>query len=268
MEPQKPASAPGKGAWPWIAAAVAALVLVAFLGGLAAAGWFRAKAEPSGPVPLRATAEPTAPPLRQSAQPAPDFRQAAPPAPQMPPEVRDWLEFLRTIEAERQELARSQVSKALTTLASLSAGAQLEALQGLLAEAGGGEAPAAPSPAQRARMDTEAMRRAWVDLHAKFLSRQPPAECQPIADRYDQVLRETGGMMGDILQAIAGAEQDPSSAISTLQSMKGRSKEMIDGPAREADRGVASICERYGVPKWFAIQSDENGGGIFQRLAF
>ncbi len=266
MEPQNPVQTARKGPLLWVFAIVF-LVLVAFLGGLGVAGWFRAKEEPT-PAPLRASSEPIAPPMRQSAPEPPEFRQTAPPAPEMPADVRDWLEFLRGIEAERQELARDQVSRALTTLAALSAGAQLEALQGLLADAGGGDAPTPPSPAQRARMDTEAMRRAWIDLHNKFLSRRPPAECQPIADRYDQVLRETGGMMGDILQAIANAEQDPSSAITVLQAMKGRSRDLIDAPAREADRGVAAICERYGVTKWFAIQTDENGGGIFQRLAF
>jgi hypothetical protein len=112
------------------------------------------------------------------------------------------------------------------------------------------------------------MRRTWVDLRSKFQTRQPPTECLPIADRYDQVLRETGGMMYDILQAVAVAERDPSQALSVLQAMKGKSREMIDAPAREADHGIAELCNRYGVAKWFSIQSDEAGGGIFQRLAF
>ncbi|MCX7801052.1 MAG: hypothetical protein N2109_12025 [Fimbriimonadales bacterium] len=252
---------------PLLVAGAAGLVGIGVLGGLTAADWLRSKRE-APPAPLRASVEPVSPPVRQAAPPQPEFRQAAPEQPQMPPEVRDWLEFLRIIEEERQRLARDQVSKALVTLASLSAGAQLEQLQSLLGEIAGEGSRSMASPAQRARMDTEAMRQAWVDLHAKFLTRRPPSECLPVADRYDQVLRETGGMMHDILQAVAYAEQDPASALSALQGMKGKSRQMIDAPARDADQGVAEICRRYGVPKWFSIQSDEAGGGIFQRMAF
>ncbi len=256
----------------WIGVGIGVATILAILGGLAAAGVLRVGA-PESSGGLKMASQQTGSAVQVPAQgPPPVLQQAAPDAPvTMPDDIRDWLEHLRRIEEERKQMTTHQISEAMVSMASLKgAGAELEILKGLLEEAATGESGSdqMASPSQGAAADTQAMRQAWIDLRGKFLTRTPPQECQPIADRYDRVLRETGGMMGDIVEAFTNAQSDPSGAISALQGMKGRSRTMIDEPAREADRGVGDICAKYETRKWFDIARDIGGGGMMGMPGF
>jgi hypothetical protein len=180
----------------------------------------------------------------------------------MPDDVREWLDHLRRTEEKRISLATSQISEAMVLMMELKgAGASMEQLQGLLDEAGGIENSAdTKSTVDTALAKARAMQEEWPVLIQFFVSKPPPAECVPVRDRYDQVLRETAGMINDIIKIVVDSDKDPAAAIAKLEAMKGKSKNMIDKPALAADDGVAAICRKYNTKKWFDIQGDTGSG--------
>jgi hypothetical protein len=181
----------------------------------------------------------------------------------MPADVRDWLEHLRITEEKRMSLAKDEKDQALVLLRQLEgAGATTEQLNGLLDDASGDSSSGSgKTPANTAVETTASMRAEWQKLTDFFNSKKPPTECAAIHDSYDEVVRETGGMMGDIIDIVHNVGDNPGAAIGKLEAMEGKSKNLIDKPATEADDGVAAICKKYDTRKWFDIQADPGGGG-------
>lgn len=200
----------------------------------------------------------------QGQQPTPIQRASAPVAPppsnatSMPEEVRNWLEHLRVTEQRRQALTREQLSGAMITMAVLRSGAGR--MQDLMDDPFGESRPNYEREASQVKSDFRQIQATWTELDRFFASVPPPQECQPIANEYHLVLRNTGQMIGELLRQLERAEQDPQAAISALMAMQGQSSERIDKPAVRTDAMIFNICERYGVRKWFEVKSDFGGG--------
>lgn len=180
----------------------------------------------------------------------------------MPADIRAWLEHLRRTEEKRMRLAETQLSEMMVSLTLLQGGDPLSNLGALLDEDDPLDSSAKAPSIEKTANDTLRQRKAWTELTAFFNSVQPPAECVPIRNEYDQVVRETGAMMGDIVGVVSDAGSNPQSALASLMRMQGKSKDRVDRPAAEADGLVGEICRKYNTRKWFDIQGDV-GGGMF-----
>ena len=177
----------------------------------------------------------------------------------MPSEVRDWLKHLEKTENQRVGLSRSQLSQLLTQLSGMNS----DSIADLTAEARGEESGNQnydPKKRDQVEGDTKAKRQAWKDLVKFFNSKQPPAECVPIKNAYEQCLGETSAMMSDILDQLQNSQTDPQGAINKLIGMMGTSTGKIDAAAKQSDRLVGEVCYRYDAFKWFSIASDIGGG--------
>lgn len=186
----------------------------------------------------------------------------------MPAEIRDWLEHLRRTEEKRMRLAEDQMAELMVSLTLLQGGDPLSNLGDLLDPDAPTNPDQAPPSVRRTAEDAQKHSRAWADLTRFFNSVPPPAECVPIRNEYDQVVRETGLMMTDIIGVVQGSTANPQTALASLMRMRGRSKERIDTPAIETDSLVQEICDKYDTRKWFDIKGDVGGGmlgksGIF-----
>ncbi len=185
----------------------------------------------------------------------------------MPDDVRRWLEHLERIERKRGDLSREHLATAITTMTALQLGGSMSEIEALLrGDLEGLDENQTPPTIEKATTDMESMTRAWVSLNDEFLSVPPPEECVPIRNQYDQVLRETGAMILDIVQAVDNASTDREGALQALLSMKGKSEERIGRPAERTDQGVAQICDKYETRKWFSISRDFGGGGLLKSL--
>jgi hypothetical protein len=216
---------------------------------------------------LSAQAVTDSPPVLQARTEGPPaaLQSLAPTKTGMPADVRDWLEHLRKTEERRASIATDQVSEALTMLTSMQGGGDLSSIAGLSGDEDGSTYGSNKPTAQQAAQTDEGMRQQWVSLLSFFNSKKAPAECVTMRNQYDQVVRETGTMIMEIIDIAQNASADTKGAISRLQSMMGKSKNRIDVPAAKVDDGVKEICRKYDTTKWFDIKPDF-GGGLTQKL--
>jgi len=181
----------------------------------------------------------------------------------MPAEIRAWLEHLERTEDERVRLSKKQLGSLISQMMSM--GLSGAAFDDLTAEAFGRESKGAGQnydPGQRNKVENDAaeVRKSWRELNTFFNSVQPPSECVPIKNSYEQCLGETSAMVMDIMGALQESHDDASGAISTLMQMMGTSEGKIDVAAKQSDRQVSDICRKYETFKWFRISGDVGGG--------
>lgn len=227
---------------------VGAILLIGIIG-LGAAGLLRFTAPPSKPVLPVVTSEPT-PTLKR---PATD---------QMPDDIRAWLNHLEAIERQRIDLAQEQVRNLTRNMSEFQVTEYANTFKDLL---GGDPTEGEITPTegvQKAGKIAEGVRPAWAALTRDFNAKGPPDECQPIADNYDQALRETGATVGDIIDILYGLGGSPQEAIGKLEGIMSKHKDGIDKKAVEADKQVQAICDKYGTRKWFTIKGDIGSGGM------
>ncbi|HRK22378.1 MAG TPA: zinc-ribbon domain-containing protein [Fimbriimonadaceae bacterium] len=247
-------------------AVIGAFAVLAILGGLMASGVLRFGAQQPVQKNLQASGTTPPPALVATGEPPPPNLQATGTKIVMPDDVRKWLEHLERIENRRMDMSRLQVAKAMEMLVALQAGGTLEMLNGLIEESMGGEEVKVPGPVKETTDTAANIRQAWQQLNQDFLAYPPPAECVPIRDQYDPVLRETGAMIGDVIGAVEGATENRDAALAALMGMQGKSKG-IDKSAVDSDGLVQAICDKYETRKWFKITADV-GGGLMQRGGF
>jgi hypothetical protein len=185
----------------------------------------------------------------------------------MPDDVRRWLEHLQRIEETRIGLAAAQLQDAVKTLVSLQAGDMNHAMDEDGNDSKEAETKKQNDRAQHVGGDMAGMQQAWRTLLTAFDSVPAPAECVAIKGNYDRVIGQTGSMILDIVAQLKASSRDPQAAVSALTAMQGKSKSLIDVPARASDQGVATVCKRYDVVKWFDIQGDV-GSGAMSQLGF
>ena len=164
----------------------------------------------------------------------------------LPAEVRAWVDHLCQIESERQRLTKSQVSRATSLLGGL---------QGSEFHAASDEDSSKNKISDATNASTE-VQQTWSDLDQRFLALNPPTECVPLQIAYDRTLKETGNMVGGILNAIQSSASDQQGALNSLSQMQGKSAARVDAPAKDADTLLGALFSRYGVGKEFSISSD------------
>lgn len=248
---------------------LAALLLVA--GGMFALARFGPKSNPSlaaAGFSSGVTAKPSGP--STPVLPAQSQNESITPKPadiKMHDDIYAWLEHLRITEERRKQISTDQMGDLMITLTQIqSGGAIMDALGSIF----GDDPENAPvdipeNKVNRVKETAEQKRQEWKDLQAFFLSVDAPAECAAIQASYSQCLGETGGMMMEILDAVATADQDPQAAIGALTRMQGQSTARIDTLARQTDEQVQEICDQYHTRKWFRIETDY-GGGVLGKL--
>ncbi len=213
---------------------------------------------------LATSVSPPASTLPQVSTPDPTLMQAAPTDTPMPADVRAWLEHLQRIEAKRAAMTADQIGDMLVFMTGLQSSKVTDAIAGILGE---DDELGTPKPTASENLTNKAdeTRSAWRALMEEFRRMPPPAECVPIATSYDETLGETSAMMVEILEALEGSQENPQAAIAALTKMQGTSATRIDTIAKDADRRLGEICDRYKTRKWFSIASDV-GGGMMGRI--
>ncbi|MBL8060733.1 MAG: zinc ribbon domain-containing protein [Chthonomonas sp.] len=243
---------------------LATALLVAGLA-IGASGLFQSwsKAPPSGVTAKRADAPP--PSLLEIRKDAPSgVLQRGQKG--MPLEIREWLEHLERTEKQRRDLSLRQIGSFMATMATLQVAGIQDVLGDLMGDASEIEGDQKPSSADKVHGEVEEARTAWRNLREQFEAKPPPTECVPIRAKYEVALRETSGMMMDLMNALdrAMSSSDPEEmkqVVSELTAMKGKSAP-IDQAGGETDALVAEICRKYETPKWFSIARDIGGGGM------
>lgn len=253
----KPGMSPGA---KWGIVAGVSLVVAAVAFWLGANGYLGLYGQKDKPV-LQATAQPAPAVMQRTTQPAPPVMQQTQRPPvkiEMPADVRAWLEHLERIERQRVAISKEQLGAMLVEMTMMQGAGVAEAMKSLANP--DPDAPEPTPPARRFAGRINNLKQNWNQLISDFGSLPPPQECVPIRNDYDQALRETGGMMFDIMEAIDLASTDPTAAVQKLTSMQGTSGQRIDTAAVATDKGVQAVCDRYETRKWFSITGDVGGG--------
>ena len=204
-----------------------------------------------GPSVLPVGREPTPPAVQAGIRPGKT----------MPADIRAWLEHLEKVERHRVEVARKQLTQIVVTgtLAKLGgADEYLRSLAGL--DDPGVQEPQQPHESLKGQV--EAMRGAWAELVAELKTVPPPQRCTTLALDYERMLRETKGMIFDVIQVLSdpiGDQAQQADLIARLTQLKGKSKSRIDDVGRRCDRELGAICDEFETRKWFSIAEDIGG---------
>jgi hypothetical protein len=230
---------------PWlIAGAIVAILAVLFLG-LFFSGLLKQRGDPSGST-LALRGEGGPPILGRGDQNV-----------KMPQDILDWLEHLRKVDREKNDLAGKETADMAAYGIKLKTfGPAADMLENGVDDSDGTD------PGKQTSQKIEDFKPQWDQIIQDFQSMPPPDECKPIADDYESALDEISGMMDDINQAIKSMGTDPSAALNTAQKLQGKSGSAIDEPLKRTDREVEDICRKYNTKKWFDIQSDVGSGTL------
>jgi hypothetical protein len=71
--------------------------------------------------------------------------------------------------------------------------------------------------------------------------------------------------MVDLVDILSNVGSDTSTAVASLESMKGKSV-TIDKAAKAANGQVQEVCQRYDVRPWFEIQADFGGNSSILKM--
>jgi hypothetical protein len=181
----------------------------------------------------------------------------------MPQDVYDWLKHLEKCEGIKNQIIGDQYTEMQVfqqKLSALGAGIGLMDPYEQSKENGGDEAPGSYTAGK-----VKDLRPRWQELIEFFHSKRPPAECQPIADDFDNGLNEIGGELGDITDLLNGADVDPQAMLQSAKKMQNKSYD-IDRYLMKCDKGVGAICNKYNVNKWFNINPDPMAGGVTGKM--
>lgn len=265
LAPAIPVSTVRRNRGPWLIAAIALVALLTALG-VGLSGILRSvgRAAPSGITAQRAEAPPPSL-LEVEAEPKAGITRREQIG--MPPETRAWLEHLERVEKQRRDLSLKQIGSFMATMTTL----QVAGIQDALKDVMGGDASeldntAKQSSADNVHKEVEAARDDWRQLRELFESKPPPSECIPLKAQYEVALRETSGMMMDLMDALdrAMSSNDPEEmkkVVSELYGMKGKSAP-IDEAGGATDTLLGDLCRKYETRKWFSIARDIGGGGM------
>lgn len=252
----------------WIALSGAILIILSF--GIAASGVLRSIGNAPKPGVLSTRADAPPPNLLQvEAEPKTGVLKREQSG--MPPDIRAWLEHLERVERERRSLSLHQIGSFTVTMTSLQVAGVTDALKDLMSDPNAPETQA-PTSGDKVHEQVREAKESWRKLREKLDSVPPPAECVPIRDQYEIALRETSGMMIDLLSALDRAmssesAEDKQKIVGELYAMKGTS-ETIDRAGGATDGLVGDICAKYETRKWFDIARDIGGGGMMGMPGF
>lgn len=193
----------------------------------------RAPAPPNSPQPNVLNTDVEKPPLN------------APQKPQPPQEVVAYLEHLKRVDAARLALQDKEIKVFLTMLGQASAEPMrkmLELTDPDVPDVKDDETIGAAKK-QMATLTSE-----WQQLSAYFLSVPAPPQCQALAGKYYDALRDVIIYVGKLQTFLTNQDLG-------VASMRGKSKP-IDQELADADTELANVCTRYGIQKTFSIAGD------------
>lgn len=176
----------------------------------------------------------------------------------MPADVYDWLKHLERCEAMKIEITGDQQAEMMTFLTKLNTLGAGIGLMDPYDQSGENEGDQGPDTYTKGKILD--MRPRWMELIAFFNSKKPPAECQPLANDFNQAIGEIPGMAGDIADVLNTVGTNPQAALEKLQKSKNKSNSGIDRYFARADEKLTRICNKYNTNKWFNIKTDVGGG--------
>ncbi len=161
-------------------------------------------------------------------------------------DIDDYLRFVKGIEDQKMAITKQELAEALTSSA------------GQLAK----QAEAASDDVKSKEYlpgvahESSGLEHEWDDLSKTFGARVPPPSCVSLRDAYYAYLGKVQSMFYKFHSALAGAQTDPSKAISALTGMQGTASAEADTAARTADDALYDICRKYNLRKDFDIKTD------------
>jgi hypothetical protein len=183
-------------------------------------------------------------PLTQSDAPKPPSIPA-PVEEKAPPEVVQYLQFVKGIELRRQNM-RTDFNPALDMLKS-AYGSQL----GLDMD----EDDSATK--NKVNKGYSKYVQDWNQVLRDFNSVQAPEPCRDFAAAYQTALSNYVVTMVKIQVALS--QQD----INTLMAMKGKAQRPIDQSLKQADQQLENVTKRYKLEKDFSVEPDQEVDTIF-----
>ncbi len=186
------------------------------------------------------TQAPTSPPLElPKKQPA-------------PPEVLEYLDFVRKVENSRVAMRDAQAAYLLKKYVSGNIGKLLADMIGQLAS------PEDPPPPTHAPMeDLKKVAAAWEQLIRIFDSREPPPQCRDLAGVYRTALGQYSNAMSSLFVAVIKGD------IATAQRV-GAMQDDLDKLLIRANEELAKIRSTYDIKADWAITPDKGGGSLLQ----
>jgi len=246
-EAPAPTPAPKKSLGVWAVVAGLLIVALAVIFGFFIRG---SKVTQAPPIPnpqqapvLKAPATPNSPQpnvLKTDVE-KPPLQPKAPP----PPEVVAYLEHLKRVDAMRLALQDKEITVFLTMLGQASA----EPMRKML-ELTDPDVPDVKDDETivKAKKEMSDLTARWQQLSAYFLSVPAPPQCQALAGKYYDALRDVIVYVGKLQTFLTNQDLG-------VASMRGKSKP-IDQELAEADTELASVCTQYGIQKSFSIAGD------------
>ncbi len=172
----------------------------------------------------------------------------------LPTDVMDYLAHLRKVEATKHKLLR-EGNAYLQTLAS-TLGAKIT--QGYMNFDQDGADPRS-LPKDTAKMAGKYDQQ-WNELNQYFRTKQPPASCAVLAQKYQEHLDKIQTAMIKIIGALESNPENLQNALQEMQGMKGGSGD-IDAAMNSADRELDEVCRQFRLRKDFDISDEKSGGG-------
>ena len=204
-----------------------------------------------GPPVTQAPVNPVNPgPAVTQAQTPPPLRvpRKAPP----PPEVVEYLKFVKQIEERRVAMRDAQAEYLLKKYVSGNLGKLLADMIGALAEPEGEPEQAIQ---QAPMQDLKIVASAWENLIRMFDTKQSPPQCRDLAGTYRTALAQYSNAMARLF---AAAVQGDIGAAKRVNDIQGDLDKQLSASEQELGR----ICNEYGIEKDFAITPDQGGGSV------
>jgi hypothetical protein len=183
----------------------------------------------------------------------------------VPQDVLDYLAFLKQIDAMRIHLERDEISSGLAMLPiAQSLGLSISDESKL------------KSSFEKIKGLPNQIANDWNQLTTLFQTKEPPASCQVLHDKYYDMLGKAQGLdesvASDLTNAMAQIFQgdssnpniDTQSIIKSLTNTQSKAPE-VDAAASAADQSLADVCNKYHLNKDFDIKGDPSGASMFQQ---
>ncbi len=167
--------------------------------------------------------------------------------------ISSYLEFLKNIEATKQQIIGQELGSAISTYGNLTP-------DEVKAESSSAKAK---QFLPKINQDSQNLTTIWAELIAKFENRTPPPSCTQLAEDYDRHLTTIQGMFVKVHSSLQQAQSDPNGAISALTSMMGSSS-AADQSAATADQDLSAVCTQFNLTKDFSITTGSSSAGLIR----
>ncbi|HPP74297.1 MAG TPA: hypothetical protein PLU88_04125, partial [Armatimonadota bacterium] len=176
-----------------------------------------------------------------------------------PPEVLEYLEFVRQVEAARHTLLKD-------TGRALSMTTNAKGLENMIGWVMGDDSvPADPLADLKKELGIHLNN--WQMLIRHFDTKRPPAACADFAGTYRMCMSSQAEAMRRVSTLVNGinlnSTESMSQALTQLQGMKSdpNLQGNIDQAVESADSKLAELCSRLGIQKPFDVKKEKDVSG-------